>query len=246
MTITPINREVEFFATCLGDALKSRAMKCSVLLLEELGVRVHFAQRQTCCGQPTINSGYIDQSIPAIKNNIELFERSDLPIIVPAGSCAYTMKSYAKYLRDEPEWAARAEQVGARIMDLTTYIVKELGVVDVGARLPGRAVYHPSCSLTRKMHVTQEPLQLLEHVKYLELLPFEGEDTCCGFGGTFAVKMSEVSGAMVSEKVDNMMAVTPDYLIGADVSCLMNIEGRMRRIGSPVKVLHIAEVLMSR
>ena len=240
-----VNREVEFYATCLGDALKSRAMKSSVLLLEELGVRVHFARRQTCCGQPTLNSGYIDQSIPAMKNNIEVFERSDLPIIVPAGSCAYTMKTYAKYLKDEPEWAERAEKVGARIMDLTTYIVKELGIVDVGARLAGRAVYHPSCSLTRKMKVVDEPLTLLQNVKYLELLPFEGSDTCCGFGGTFAVKMSEVSGAMVAEKVENMLDVKPDYLIGADVSCLMNIEGRFRRIGSPVKVLHIAEVLMS-
>lgn len=119
-------------------------------------------------------------------------------------------------------------------------------MTDVGARLPGKAVYHPSCSLFRKLGVTEEPIMLLNHVEGLELLPFHAQETCCGFGGTFSVKMAEISGEMVKEKVSHMMEAKPDYLIGADVSCLINIGGRMHREGIPVKVMHIAEVLMSR
>ena len=132
------------------------------------------------------------------------------------------------------------------MQDLTSFIVNKLGVVDVGASLQGRAVYHPSCSLTRKLGVKEEPLTLLKNVRGLELLMFADQDTCCGFGGTFSVKMAEISGEMVKEKVLHLMDAQPEYLIGADVSCLLNIGGRLQREGQPVKVMHIAEVLMSR
>lgn len=244
MEPSPMN--INFFVTCIGDALKSRMARDSVLLLEQLGCRVHFPEKQGCCGQPAINSGYIDQAIPGMKNLIAALEENDDPIISPAGSCTYAIKSYASWLQDEPEWAARAEKVAARMCDLTSFIVNRLGVVDVGARLPGRAVYHPSCSLFRKLGVKDEPVTLLKHVAGLELLPFTAQETCCGFGGTFSVKMAEISGEMVKEKVEHIMAVEPDYVIGADVSCLLNIGGRLQREGRPVKVMHIAEVLMSR
>ena len=122
----------------------------------------------------------------------------------------------------------------------------KVGVVDVGASLQGRAVYQPSCSLTRKLGVKEEPLTLLKNVRGLELLTFADQDTCCGFGGTFSVKMAEISGEMVKEKVLHLMDAKPEFLIGADVSCLLNIGGRLQREGQPVKVMHIAEVLMSR
>ena len=222
---------VNFFVTCIGDALKSRMARDSVLLLEKLGCRVNFPEKQGCCGQPAINSGYIKEAIPGMKNLIAALEDNDDPIISPAGSCTYAVKSYPTYLADEPEWALRAEK---------------LGVVDVGASLQGRAVYHPSCSLTRKLGVKEEPLTLLKNVRGLELLTFADQDTCCGFGGTFSVKMAEISGEMVKEKVLHLMDAKPEFLIGADVSCLLNIGGRLQREGQPVKVMHIAEVLMSR
>lgn len=140
---------VNFFVTCIGDALKSRMARDSVLLLEKLGCRVNFPEKQGCCGQPAINSGYIKEAIPGMKNLIAALEDNDDPIISPAGSCTYAVKSYPTYLADEPEWALRAEKVSARMQDLTSFIVNKLGVVDVGASLQGRAVYHPSCSLTR-------------------------------------------------------------------------------------------------
>ena len=242
--------KVNFFCTCIGDAVKSRAAAASVLLLEKLGCEIVFPKRQSCCGQPAINSGWIREAIPGMKNNIATFEENDYPIVTPAGSCTYTVKTYAKYFREflpeEPEWAERAEKVAARIHDLTGFIVNELGVTDVGARLPGRAVYHPSCSLFRKLGIREEPLKLLSNVKDLELLPFPGQEICCGFGGTFAVKMSEISGALVSEKVEHMQTQYPDYVIGADSSCLLNIGGRIAREKLPIRVMHIAEVLMSR
>ena len=254
---------VNFFVTCIGDALKSRMARDSVLLLEKLGCRVNFPEKQGCCGQPAINSGYIKEAIPGMKNLIAALEDNDDPIISPAGSCTYAVKSYPTYLADEPEWASRAAKVAARMQDLTSFIVNKLGVVDVGASLQGRAVnklgvvdvgaslqgravYHPSCSLARKLGVKDEPLTLLKNVRGLELLTFAEQDTCCGFGGTFSVKMAEISGEMVKEKVAHLMEVRPEYLIGADVSCLLNISGRLQREGQKVKVMHIAEVLMSR
>lgn len=237
---------VNFFATCIGDAVKANVAKQSVLLLEQLGCNITFLEKQGCCGQPALNSGYVNDAIAGIKNMITTFEVNDYPIVAPAGSCVYAIKNYATYLKDEPEWAERAKKVSARFHDLTDFIVNHLGVTKVGAKLPGKAVYHPSCSLFRKLGVVNEPLALLNEVEGLELLPIHNQTTCCGFGGTFSVKMAAISGEMVKEKVHNISDVQPDYLIGADVSCLINIGGRLHREGSPIKVLHIAEVLMSR
>ncbi|APG17969.1 hypothetical protein Y71_13850 [Kosakonia radicincitans DSM 16656] len=237
---------VNFFVTCIGDALKSRMARNSVLLLEQLGCHVQFPEKQGCCGQPAINSGYITDALPGMKAQIAALEINDDPIISPAGSCMNAIRHYQDWLSDEPEWAARAAKIASRMVDLTSFIVNQLGVTDVGARLPGRAVYHPSCSLFRKLGVHDEPLALLREVRELEIIPFGAQETCCGFGGTFSVKMAEISGEMVKEKVAHLMEAKPDYVIGADASCLINIGGRLQREGHNVRVLHIADVLMSR
>ncbi|MGL5029877.1 MAG: (Fe-S)-binding protein [Aeromonas sp.] len=238
--------KVNFYVSCIGDVVKANMARDSVLLLEQLGCEVLFPERQGCCGQPVLNSGYVNDAKPAMKLLISTFEANDYPIVSPAASCTYAIKTYPTYLADEPEWAARAQAVANRMHDLTSFIVHQLGVVNVGARLPGKAVYHPSCSLFRKLGVKDEPIALLNNVEGLELLPIANQKTCCGFGGTFSVKMAEISGEMVKEKVKHIMDVTPDYLIGADVSCLINIGGRLSRENRQVKVMHIAEVLMSR
>lgn len=238
--------KVNIFATCLGDLVKANVVKDTVLLLEKLGCEILFQEKQGCCGQPALNSGYVKDSKPAMKSLIEALDVNDYPIVSPAGSCAYAIKGYPTFLADEPEWAERAKRVSDRLIDITCFIVNTLGIKDVGASLPGKAVYHPSCALSRKLGVVTEPLELLKHVKGLELLPFANSATCCGFGGTFSVKMSEISGAMVTEKVKHIKEVNPDYVIGADTSCLINIEGRIRRENLPIKVLHISQVLMSK
>ncbi|MFP1463655.1 heterodisulfide reductase-related iron-sulfur binding cluster [Escherichia coli] len=191
---------VNFFVTCIGDALKSRMARDSVLLLE-LGCRVNFPEKQGCCGQPASLIAVISKKrFQGMKNLIAALEDNDDPIISPAGR-TYAVKSYPMYLADEPEWASRAAKVAARMQDLTSFIVNKLGVVDVGASLQGRAVYHPSCSLARKLGVKDEPLTLLKNVRGLELLTFAEQDTCCGFGGTFSVKMAEISGEMVKKRL---------------------------------------------
>ncbi|GAB2664077.1 (Fe-S)-binding protein [Vibrio panuliri] len=238
--------KVNFFVTCICDTVKSEVAKKTVLLLEELGCEILFPKMQGCCGQPSLNSGYIEQSKPAMKNLIEAFEGNDYPIVTPAGSCAAAIKKYPEYLADEPQWAARAQNVADRLYELTQFIVNQLGVTNVGARLKGRAVYHPSCSLIRKLGVREEPLALLAAVEGLEMVPIKNQETCCGFGGTFSVKMAEISGEMVKEKVQHISEVEPDFLIGADSSCLINIGGRVSREGKPVKVMHIVDVLLSR
>ena len=215
---------VNFYVTCIADVVKSGVAKNTVLLLEKLGCNVIFLEKQGCCGQPALNSGYTKQAIPGMKNLVETFEVNDYPIVAPAGSCVYA--------------------IVARFCDLTDFIVNKLGVTDVGAYLPGKAVYHPSCSLTRKLGIVDEPIALLKGVKGLDLIPIHNQQTCCGFGGTFSVKMAEISGEMVKEKVEHIEEVEPQYLIGADVSCLLNIGGRLQREGSKIKVMHIAEVLM--
>ncbi|WP_162064237.1 (Fe-S)-binding protein [Vibrio taketomensis] len=238
--------KINFFVTCICDTVKSEVAKKTVLLLEELGCEILFPKQQGCCGQPSLNSGYVEESKPGMKNLIQAFEGNDYPIVTPAGSCAAAIKKYPEYLADEPEWAERAQKVADRLFELTQFIVNELGVTNVGARLKGRAVYHPSCSLIRKLGVREEPLALLAAVEGLEMVPIKNQETCCGFGGTFSVKMAEISGEMVKEKVQHISEVEPDFLIGADSSCLINIGGRVSREGKPVKVMHIVDVLLSR
>lgn len=237
---------VNFYVTCIADVMKAGVAKNTVLLLEKLGCKITFLEKQGCCGQPAINSGYTKQALGGMKNLVETFEANDYPIVAPAGSCVYAIKNYPEYFErfGETEWAARAKKVADRFHDLTDFIVNVLNITDVGAYLPGKAVYHPSCSLSRKLGIVNEPITLLQNVKGLELLPIHNQQTCCGFGGTFSVKMAEISGEMVTEKVSHIGDVEPEYLIGADVSCLMNIGGRLSREGRQIKVMHIAEVLM--
>lgn len=237
---------VNLYVTCIADMLKANVAKNTVLLLEKLGCNVIFLEKQGCCGQPAINSGYVKQALDGMKNLIQTFELNNYPIVAPAGSCVYAIKHYADhFIRfGEPDWAERAKNIADRLYDLTDFIVNVLKITHVEATLPGKAVYHPSCSLSRKLGIVKEPLLLLQNVKDLTLMPIHNQQTCCGFGGTFSVKMAEISGEMVTEKVVNVMEADPDYLIGADVSCLINIAGRLSREGKNVKVMHIAEVLM--
>ena len=165
---------VNFYVTCIADVVKSGVAKNTVLLLEKLGCQVTFLEKQGCCGQPALNSGYTKQALPGMKNLVETFEANDYPIVAPAGSCVYAVKNYPDYFTraNEPEWAERAKKVAARFYDLTDFIVNKLGVTDIGAHLPGRAVYHPSCSLFRKLGIVDEPITLLNTLKVWNCYPF--------------------------------------------------------------------------
>lgn len=164
-------------------------------------------------------------------------------VVAPSGSCVLQVKEFPKFFANEKYWENKAKILADKTFEITDFIVNVLDVVDVGARLDGRAVYHPSCHMTRLLGVKEPPLKLLENVQGLNLVPFKGQDKCCGFGGTFAIKMSDLSGAMVEEKVNNIAAANVDYVIGADGACLLNIDSRIKHVGLDIKTFHIVEVL---
>lgn len=219
--------------------------KATVELLEKLGCEIDFPTSQICCGQPTYNSGYVEKSKGAMKRMITAFEHAEY-VVTPSGSCAYMLKEYPHIFKGDPVWETKAQALATKTYELTEFIVNVLKVDNVGARLKGKATYHTSCHMTRLLGVKEAPLLLLKNVEGLEYVELPGKDRCCGFGGTFSVKMGNISGQMVDEKVCNVEETEADILIGADASCLINIGGRIGRTGKPIKVMHIAEVLNSR
>ncbi|PLS16433.1 Fe-S oxidoreductase [Bacillus sp. M6-12] len=237
--------KVSLFATCLVDMFQTGVGKATVEVLERLGCEVEFPGTQVCCGQPAYNSGYVNDSKDAMKRMIEAFEHAEY-VVTPSGSCAAMFKEYPHILKDEGAWGERAEKLAAKTYELTQFIVDVLKVEDVGARLHGKVTYHTSCHMTRLLHVKEAPMILLSNVKDLEYIPLPNAHNCCGFGGTFSVKMGQISEQMVDEKVGHIEETDADYIIGSDAGCLMNIGGRINRKGRPVKVMHIAEVLNSR
>ena len=236
---------VDIFIPCFVDQLFPETAMNMVKVLESVGCEVHYNSNQTCCGQPAYNSGYVREAKSAAKNMIQAFEHAEY-IVTPSGSCATMFKEYPRLFQDDPKWKEGAEQLASKTYELTRFLVDVLGITDTGARLDGRATYHSSCHMTRLLGVKDAPFTLLSNVRGLQLEPLPQARNCCGFGGTFSVKMSPVSTEMVDEKVNNILQTKADYLIGADCGCLMNIKGRLERLGHPVQVMHIAEVLNSR
>lgn len=237
--------KVGLFATCLVDLFQGNVGKATVSLLERLGCEVDFPESQICCGQPAFNSGYVNESKDAMKKMIQTFEKSEV-VVCPSGSCAYMFHEYPQVFKGDPIWEPKAKSLSAKTYELTQFIVEVLKIEDVGATLHGFGTYHPSCHMTRLLGVNKAPFILLNNVKGLKILNLPKKEQCCGFGGTFSVKMGAISEQMVNEKVTHIEETEAEYLIGADAGCLMNIGGRMNRIGKPTQVLHIAEVLNSR
>ncbi|MNR05486.1 Lactate utilization protein A [compost metagenome] len=197
---------------------------------------------QTCCGQPAYNSGYWDEARATAKTILTAFEDSDF-VISPSGSCTYMIHHYANLFKDEPEWLEKAEELQNKTYEFTQFLVNVLDIKDLGAVFPHKVTYHPSCHGSRLLGVKEEPLALLQGVKDLELVPLPFAEDCCGFGGTFSVKMADISGAMVQEKVDHVKETEAEVLVGLDLACLMNIAGNLHYRNEPVRVMHLAELL---
>lgn len=236
--------KVSLFATCLVDMFHANVGKDMVEVLERLGCELSFPEGQVCCGQPAYNSGYVEDSKSAMKNMIKTFEGAQY-VVTPSGSCAAMFKEYPHIFKEDPYWEPRARELALKTYEFTEFLVDVLKEESMGARLAGKATYHPSCHMTRLLGVKEAPLKLLSQVEGLELLSLPNAYNCCGFGGTFSVKMGPISEQMVDEKVANAEETGADYLIGADCGCLMNIRGRAERKGKTIRVMHIAEVLNS-
>jgi L-lactate dehydrogenase complex protein LldE len=228
--------------TCLGDVFFPKVGLATVRLLRRLGVEVDFPAAQTCCGQPHFNSGYHADTRILAQHTIQAFA-GDRLIVTPSGSCAAMVKlEYPELFHEDLVWHGRAEDLAHRTHELSDFLVNVLHVDDVAARFPGKVTYHMACHL-RGLGLESEPERLLRNVKDLEYVPLERSDECCGFGGSFSVRFPEISGAMVRDKASFIEKTGADAVVATDAGCLMNIAGCLHRRGSPIKAMHLAEIL---
>lgn len=235
--------KVSLFVTCLVDNLYPQVGEAMVRVLDRLGVEVVFPTGQTCCGQPAFNSGYVDEARAAAKTLVDAFEDAEY-VVSPSGSCTGMVHHYyGELFANDPKRTSKAKELAAKSFEFSQFLVNVLGVTDIGARFPHTVTYHPSCHGARLLGVQDEPLTLLRNVRDIEFIELPYATDCCGFGGTFAVKMGDISTAMVTEKVEHVKETGARVLVGTDMGCLMNIGGRMSREGLPVRPMHIAELL---
>ena len=236
--------KVSLFIQCLVDSLYPDVGEAMVTVLERQGVALDYPEGQTCCGQPAFNSGYQHEAKAAARRFVELFADSEA-IVCPSGSCVQMVRHhYPDLFKDEDEETQKlVKDVASRCYEFSEYLVDVMGVDDVQAGFTGRVTYHDSCHLLRGLGVADQPRRLLGNVEGLEFIEMNDHDVCCGFGGTFAVNYAEISTAMVDRKIDDILASGAEYVTGCDMSCLMNIQGRLSRRNESVQVKHIAEIL---
>ncbi|HEU4702857.1 MAG TPA: (Fe-S)-binding protein [Conexibacter sp.] len=237
---------VALFVTCLNDTLFPATGRAVVTLLERLGHEVAFPLEQTCCGQMHVNSGYPQEALPLVRRFVRVFAEEEL-VVAPSGSCVAMVREHyprlARELGDE-ELAARAQQLGGRVLELSELLVDRLGLEDVGARYPHRVTYHASCHGLRALGVRDQPLRLLRAVRELELVELPDAEQCCGFGGTFAIKNADTSIAMLEDKLRAVDATGAQVCTAGDNSCLMHVGGALARRGDrAARAVHLAEIL---
>lgn len=236
--------KVSFFVTCLVDQLCPNVGVSAVEVLRRAGCEVVFDERQTCCGQPAFNTGYRREARKFAKRFIEIFEESDADAIVsPSGSCTAMVKHFYELFPDDAEWRARAEKIAAKTHEFGSFLVNVLKIDEIGASGSGKVTWHDACHALRDLNIHNEPRRLLKNVKGMEFVELENADTCCGFGGTFSVKYPEISAAILDKKIAAIESSGASTVVACDTSCLMQIAGRLSRLGSSIKTKHLAEVL---
>ena len=236
---------IALFVTCLADTLYPSVARATVTVLERLGHEVVFPAGQTCCGQMHINTGYQRDALPVVRHHVEVFEPYDV-VVAPSGSCVGSVRhQHARVARrcGDERLAERAKAVGERSYELSELLVDVLGVEDVGASYPHRVTYHPTCHSLRMLRVDDKPLRLLRQVRGLSLVELPAADSCCGFGGTFALKNADTSTAMLADKMRHVVGTGAEVCTAGDSSCLMHIGGGLSRMRTGVRTLHLAEVL---
>ena len=239
----PGEPRVGLFVTCLVDALRPSIGLAAARLLEAAGCRVDVPRVQTCCGQPAFNSGDDRTARDLARAHLAAFEGFDY-LVAPSGSCVGMIRDgWAELFADDPAWRDRHAALAARSFEILSFLDRVRGWRPAGVRCAATATYHDACSGLRQLGVHEEPRRLLAAVDGLDLVPLEGADVCCGFGGTFCVHYPDISNAIATEKAARVAATGADTLLVAELGCLLNIEGRLRRMGSGVRCLHPVEVL---
>jgi L-lactate dehydrogenase complex protein LldE len=225
------------FITCLADTLSPEVGRATVRVLERAGIELEFPREQTCCGQMHLNAGYVDEARSLARRFVEIFDGYET-IVTPSGSCAAHVRTHV------PTLVPDEHGVPGRTRELSEFLL-ERGPVDLGSAFSGSIAYHPTCHSLRLLRVGDGPVSLLRTVAGVEMVELPEAEECCGFGGTFAVKNADVSGAMLDAKLDNIVASGADAVCACDASCLLHIGGGLRRRGSRVRPIHLAEVLAS-
>ncbi|MDW8171073.1 MAG: (Fe-S)-binding protein [Anaerolineae bacterium] len=244
---SPRGKRVSLFVTCLVDNLYPQTGLAALRILEHLGLEVDFPLAQTCCGQPGFNAGHRDEARTVARQFLRAFANSQV-IVTPSGSCAAMVRhEYPALFADDPQALALAQRLAGITWELSEFIVDGLGIDDIGARLPEprRFAFHDCCHGLRLLGLSSQARQLIGHVENAQLSELAESDSCCGFGGLFSVKMSEVSAAMLRRKMGHIKASDADDVLLGDVSCMMHINGGLARDGTSRRTRHFAEVLAS-
>ena len=235
-------RRASLMVTCLGDLFFPEVGVSIVRLLRRLGVAVDVPADQTCCGLPLFKSGYHADAAGVARRTVELFGDSE-HVVVPSGSCAWMVKHEYPGLLADTTLARAAVELAARTHELSQFLVRVLGVTEFTSAVRGRVTYHDSCHLLRGLHESESPRTLLSNLEGAELVPLPGADECCGFGGSFAVRLPEVSSKILAKKLANVESTGADCLVACDAGCLMQMGGGLTRAKSRVRALHLAELL---
>lgn len=236
--------KVQLFVPCFVDQLYPQTAFNMIRILEKAGCSVSYNTNQTCCGQPAFNAGFWDDARDVCSKFINDFDLS-VPIVTPSASCAGFVRNYYSKLFKDSSLHHEAGAISKNIFELTEFLVQKLNVTEMGASLEGKATYHDSCAGLRECGIKNEPRLLLSNVKGLEIEEMNDVETCCGFGGTFAVKFEAISIAMGEQKVEHALATGANYLISTDLSCLMHLQGYIDKKNYSLKTMHIADVLVS-
>jgi L-lactate dehydrogenase complex protein LldE len=237
-------RRVQLLVTCLVDRLFPDTGMATARILERLGIEVVVPAAQTCCGQPAFNAGFLEDARAMARHTVDVFAADPAPVVIPSGSCGdMVIHQYAAILADDPTYANRARDLAGRTHELTRFLVDELGVTDVGAAGDGTVAYHACCHGLRGLDVRGQPTTLLDAIRGVTRVPLPEHDVCCGFGGLFAVKMSDISSAMLNRKLDCIEKCGASTIAVTDVSCAMHMSGGLHRRVSPVLVRHVADLI---
>ncbi|MBV9782456.1 MAG: (Fe-S)-binding protein [Acidisphaera sp.] len=241
--MTGTSSRVALFVTCLVDLHRPTVGFAAIRLLEEAGCRVEVPRAQTCCGQPAYNSGDRATTIDLARGLLDAFGGYDY-VVVPSGSCGGMLRVHMPHLfDDDPNLRRRAEALAAKTFELVSFLTDVMGLERVAADYRGLVTYHDSCAGLRELGIKAQPRRLLTAMDGLELKEMTDPEICCGFGGTFCVKYPDISTRMVTDKARDTAQTQADTLLAGDMGCLLNIAGRLKREGSPIKVRHVAEVL---
>ncbi len=233
---------VSIFIPCFIDQLYPQVGMNMVKVLEKVGCDVQYNSNQTCCGQPAFNAGFWGEAKEVCNKFIKDFNNAEY-IVAPSASCVGFIRNYYPKLFDNSSYHNAVKALTNKTFELSEFLINVLKIDDVGASFPAKVTYHDSCAALRECKIKTEPRQLLNKVKGLQLLEMNDNETCCGFGGTFAVKFEPISVAMGDQKITNAIVTEAEYIVSTDMSCLMHIDGCIQHKGSKLKVLHLADVL---